>query len=128
VYRLLADGLVLFHFCFVLFAVLGVLLVLRWRKLIWLHLPCAAWAIYVEFSGRICPLTAYENSLRAMANEAGYKGGFVEHYILPVLYPMGLTPAVQVWLGVIVLGLNLLGYGYLIWRWRLRPAVAHSTK
>jgi hypothetical protein len=114
--KLLADSLVLFHFLFVAFAVLGVLLVLRWRKLVWLHVPCALWAIYVEFSGRLCPLTEYENSLRKQAGEAGYSGGFIEHYILPVLYPDGLTRDVQLWLGVIVLTVNVVGYAVFVWR------------
>ena len=115
-YRLLADSLVLAHFGFVLFVVLGGLLVLRWRRLIWLHLPAAAWGFAIEVFGWICPLTSLENSLRRRAGSAGYDGGFVEHYIIPVLYPPGLTLEIQWVLAAIVLGVNALVYGILIYR------------
>lgn len=108
--RLLADLVVGVHFAFVLFVVLGGLLVLRWRALAWLHLPAALWGAAIEFAGWICPLTPLENHLRRLAGQAGYSGGFVENYILPVLYPAGLTRGVQIGLGVAVFAINTAVY------------------
>jgi hypothetical protein len=110
IYRLLADVVLVVHLAFVLFAVGGGLLVLRRRAVAWLHLPAAAWAALISFAGWICPLTPLENALRRMGGEAGYAGGFVEHYLLSVLYPDGLTRGVQVALGAAVLVLNLVVY------------------
>jgi hypothetical protein len=109
-YRLLADAVVLFHLLFVAFAVLGGLLALRWRWLPWLHLPAVAWAALVEFNGWICPLTPLENHLRAAGGAAGYDGGFIEHYLLPMLYPAALTREMQLWLGIGLLAINALAY------------------
>ena len=103
----LADLLVALHFAFVLFVIFGGLLALRWRWVAYLHLPAAAWGALIEFTGWICPLTPLEQSLRRQAGMAGYEGGFIEHYILPVLYPAGLTRHIQLVLGAIVLALNL---------------------
>ena len=111
-YNLLADGVVLIHLAFVLFAVLGALLIIRWRKVLWLHLPAAVWAAWIEFSGKICPLTPLENWLRMQGGGSGYAGGFVGHYLMPILYPSGLTPKVQFILGGVVIGVNLIIYGY----------------
>jgi hypothetical protein len=116
-YRLLADLLVLFHVGFVLFVVLGGLAVLRWPRVAWAHLPVAAWGAWVEFSSTVCPLTPLENHLRRLGGEAGYSGGFIAHYILPVLYPAGLSPRVQVVLGIFVVLLNVAAY-LLVWRRR----------
>jgi hypothetical protein len=116
-YRLLADVLVVFHTCFVLFVVLGGLLVLRWPRLAWVHLPAAAWGAWVEFSSTVCPLTPLENHLRHLGGEAGYSGGFIAHYLLPVLYPAGLSPRVQVVLGIFVVLLNVAAY-FVVWRRR----------
>jgi hypothetical protein len=113
-----ADLIVIAHFAFVLFVILGGLLVLRWPKLAYLHLPAALWGVWIEFSGRICPLTPLENALRRQAGEAGYSGGFIEHYILPVLYPSGLTRTTQVTLGLVVVLINLGIYGHLVLRRR----------
>ncbi|MGD8362016.1 MAG: DUF2784 domain-containing protein [Gemmatimonadota bacterium] len=110
-YRTLADGLVLFHVAFVLFVALGGLLVLRWRRLAWVHLPCAIWGALVEFGGWICPVTPLEVHLRVLGGEAGYSGGFIENYILPLLYPVELTRALQIGLGTLVVAANLLAYG-----------------
>jgi hypothetical protein len=118
-YRILADLVVVFHLGFVLFAVLGGLLVLRWPRLAWIHLPVALWGIWVEFSSTICPLTPLENHLRQLGGEAGYSGGFIAHYILPVLYPAGLSPRVQIALGVFVALLNV-GVYVALWRSRTR--------
>ena len=111
-YNLLADVVVLIHLAFVLFAVLGALLVIWQRKVLWLHLPAAVWAAWIEFSGKICPLAPLENWLRKRGGGSGYTGDFVEHYLMPILYPSGLTRKVQFILGGIVIGVNLIIYGY----------------
>src|SRR5437867_9964956 len=98
-YRWLADAVVVLHAAFVVFVVLGGVLVIRWRRLAWLHVPAAIWGALIEFAGWICPLTPLENSFRARAGDAGYAGGFVEHYLLRALYPDGLTPSVRWLLG-----------------------------
>ena len=113
-YNFFADFVVVIHFAFVLFAVLGALLAIWWRKFFYLHLPAAVWAAWIEFSGRICPLTPLENWLRLKGGGAGYGGDFVGHYILAVLYPSGLTRKVQFALGGVVVGLNMIIYGYIL--------------
>jgi hypothetical protein len=118
--RIAADGLVLIHLAFVAFVVLGGLLV-AWRTYIaWLHLPAAAWGAWIELSGRICPLTPLENHFRGLAGQTGYPGGFVEHYLIPILYPAGLTPQWQGWLGALVVLVNLLVYAGVVLRRRRR--------
>lgn len=117
---LLADLLVVVHLLFVAFVMAGGFLLLRWPKLIGLHLPAALWGAWIEFSGGICPLTPLENRLRALSGEAGYHGGFVEHYLLPLLYPAQLTHAVQLVLGGAVVAVNLGVYAWVIWVWRRR--------
>ena len=114
-YRVLVDGVVALHLAFIAFVVLGGLLALRWPRAPWLHLPAAAWGALIEFSGGVCPLTPLENSLRRSAGESGYAGGFVEHTLLPILYPSGLTPDIQLVLGALVVVVNLGVYG-LVWR------------
>lgn len=112
-YDLLADGVVVLHGLFIVFAVLGGFLAL-WRPWIaFVHVPAALWGAYVEFSGRICPLTPLENRFRDLAGEVGYTGGFIAHYITPLIYPEGLTRETQLWLGLIVVAINLLAYGLL---------------
>jgi hypothetical protein len=115
---LLADLVVVIHFCFVLFVILGGLLVLRWPRLAYLHLPAATWGVLIEFAGWVCPLTPLEQSLRLKAGEQGYSGSFIEHYVLPLLYPSALTRTIQVVLGIIVIAVNLGIYGYLLRRRR----------
>jgi hypothetical protein len=116
---LAADAVVLVHLLFIVFALLGGLLVWRWPWLVVLHLPAAAWGVLVELMRWPCPLTPLEQRLRVAAGEAGYSGGFIEHYVLPILYPAGLTPQIQIALGLFVLGLNLLIYACLVKRrWR----------
>jgi cobalamin synthase len=117
-YRILADLVVGAHALFVAFVVIGGLLALRWAWLAALHLPAAVWGALIEFQGWICPLTPLEKSLRAAAGEAGYQGGFIEHYLLPVLYPAGLTHGVQLVLGSAVVAINLVVYGLLLLRRR----------
>ena len=113
-YRLLADAVLLLHLAFVAFALAGGLLALRWRWIPWLHLPALAWGVTVEWTGWICPLTPWENALRRAGGEAGYAGGFVEHYILPLLYPADLTREVQWVLGGGLLAFNVAVY-LLVW-------------
>jgi hypothetical protein len=114
--RLAADALVLLHLAFIAFAVFGGLLV-AWRvRLAWLHLPAAAWAAAIEFSGAICPLTPLENRFRRLAGESGYPGGFVEHYLIPIVYPPGLDAPIQKWLGALVIAANLTVYLWVVAR------------
>lgn len=114
-YRLAADAVLAAHLAFVFFVVGGGLLVLRRPWLAWLHLLAVAWAAFVEFSGRICPLTPLEVSLRRAAGEAGYGGDFVEHYLLALIYPDGLTRELQTLIGAAVLLINLAVY-LVLWR------------
>jgi hypothetical protein len=118
VYQRLADLVVILHLCFVLFVVLGGVLVLRWRRLAWIHLPAALWGIGIEWLGGVCPLTPLENHFRRLGGGAGYAGGFVEHYIMPVLYPAGLTRELQIGLGILVLVTNAVVYAIVIRRRR----------
>lgn len=111
IYRGLADVVLLLHLGFVLFVVLGGLLVLRWPRVAWLHIPAAIWGVLIEYTGWICPLTPLENSLRTRGGQTAFSGSFIEHYIQPVLYPAGLTRATQVALGSLLLILNLAAYG-----------------
>lgn len=122
-YRVLADLVVLLHLLFVAFVVAGGLLALRWRWLPWLHLPTLAWGATVEFTGWICPLTPLESMLRAADGEAGYAGGFIEHYLLPLLYPGALTRDTQWLLGGSLLAFNALAYLALWLRARRRARV-----
>jgi len=116
-YALLADLLLLVHAAFVLFVVGGGLLVLRWPRLAWLHLPAAVWGAGIEFTGRICPLTPIEQAWRRAAGGPGYQGGFIEHYVTAALYPTGLTRTVQLGLGLAVLVVNARVY-WTLWRRR----------
>lgn len=118
VYGLLADAVVVFHLAFILFVLLGALLVVRWHRWVWLHIPAVAWGMAVEFLHLYCPLTPLENSLRARAGAAGYEGDFVGHYLLALIYPAGLTPTIQLALGAGVLIVNLIAYGTLMLRWQ----------
>lgn len=118
IYLIAAAAVLLLHLGFILFALFGALLVARWRWLILLHLPAAAWAVFIELSGRSCPLTAIENHFRLAAGHAGYAEGFIEHYLLPIIYPAGLTPAVQWGLAAGVVAINVALYGWLLGRRR----------
>lgn len=117
-YAILADLLVVVHLAFVVFVVLGGLLVLRWRRTAWLHVPAAVWGALIELRGWVCPLTPWENRLRRLAGDAGYTGGFIEHYVLPVLYPGALTRQIQIGLGLAVIVLNVVIYGAVVLRSR----------
>lgn len=113
-YRVLADAVLVLHFAFIAFAVLGGVAVLRWPRVAWLHLPAVLWAAGISFAGWTCPLTPLENRLRRLGGEAGFDGGFIEHYLTSAIYPEGLTRGVQVALGAFVIGLNLAVYLHLL--------------
>jgi hypothetical protein len=123
-YKALADTVVVLHLGFVLFVVLGGLLTLRWPRMAWVHVPAAAWGAGIEFGGWICPLTYLENHLRLLSGAAAYQGGFVDRYILHILYPQGLTRGTQVVLGLLVLAINGAVYGRLLARRRRAPQLA----
>jgi hypothetical protein len=118
IYRLVADLVLTVHLLFALFVTLGAFLVLRWSRVMWLHLPALLWGVLIEFAGFICPLTYLEDSLRELGAEAGYPGGFIDHYVVALLYPSALTRQLQIELGFAVLLSNLLIYGYLLPRKR----------
>ncbi len=109
-YRILADTTAVAHFAFVLFIAFGGLLVLRWRKLAWIHLPAAIWGALIEIANWTCPLTTYENIFRTRAGIQGYGEGFVAHYIYELIYPAGLTRAVQLVIAMFVFAINTAVY------------------
>ena len=106
-YRFLADLTLALHFCFILFVLFGGLLCLFRTGMIWLHLPAAIWGVWVEWSGRICPLTPLENHFRQTASGQGFADGFVEHYLIPIIYPHHLDTSIQWFLGIVVIFVNL---------------------
>jgi hypothetical protein len=122
--RLLADAVVVFHVLFIAFAVGGGLLVLRWRRVMWLHLPVVAWAVLVEVMSWPCPLTPLENYFRRRGGLAGYSVSFVEHYVMPVLYPEGLTDQTQFLIGSFVFAVNVAVYTAVAVQWRRRRGMA----
>ncbi|MBF0420247.1 MAG: DUF2784 domain-containing protein [Magnetococcales bacterium] len=129
-YRLLADSVVCFHLFFVVFVLCGGFLALRWHPVGWLHLPCALWGVLVEINGWICPLTHLENHLRQLSHETGYATSFVEHYLLPVIYPALWFPGgFPAWgftlIGIGLLLLNIWIYG-IIWRRTLTHSVTRQ--
>lgn len=109
-YWLLADAVVALHAAFIVFALLGGALLVRWPRLVWLHAPALAWGSWIAASGSICPLTPLENDLLARAGQTGYGGGFIDHYLTPVIYPEGLTRGTQFAYGAILVGFNLIFY------------------
>jgi hypothetical protein len=117
-YQVLADIVACVHAAFVAFVVLGGVLAIRWRSLVWLHVPAAIWGALIEFADWVCPLTPLENALRGRAGDAGYGDGFIQHYLLRALYPAGLTRGVQVALGTLVIVVNILAYVALLRRGR----------
>ena len=122
-WRLAADATLLVHFAFILFVIFGALLLFRFPRMVWVHLPAAIWGAYVELAGKICPLTILENVFRSAAGQSGYSESFIEHYIFPVVYPAGLTRTIQLTLGVAVLLINL-GL-YACWLLRRRKTRKH---
>jgi len=127
-YRILADLVVIAHLGFILFGLLGGLLSLRRSWWLLLHLPAVAWICVLEFKRLICPLTPLENSLRQRAGQAGYDGGFVEHYLIPLIYPAGLNADIQLLLGSAALALNVLIYAWVYKRSRQRTANAPQAE
>ncbi len=116
-----ADILVVLHLAFIAFVVAGGILSLRRGGWAALHLPAVAWGAWAEFSGTDCPLTPLENSLRREAGDSGYPGGFIEHYLIPLIYPDALTPGTRIALGLCVVAINVVVYG-LAWRNTRRTA------
>ena len=117
-YRYAADAVLILHLAFIAFAVLGGLLAGWWRGFLFIHLPAAAWGVFVELTGRVCPLTSLENSFRFKAGTAGYSNSFVEHYLLGIIYPDGLTREIQFCLGAMVALVNVAIYLWLFYRFR----------
>ncbi|HVR94196.1 MAG TPA: DUF2784 domain-containing protein [Casimicrobiaceae bacterium] len=120
-YRAAADAILVSHLAFVLFVVFGALLLLRWPRLAWLHIPAVVWAAFIEFSGTICPLTPLEVALRQRAGQAGYGGGFIDHYVVSLLYPEGLTQNMQAMLGAVLVAINAAIYIVAFRRRRTSP-------
>jgi hypothetical protein len=116
--RAAADAIVLLHLGFIVFVVLGGLLVFRWTWIAGLHVPALVWGAFIEFFGGVCPLTPLEQSLRIAAGDQGYSGGFIEHYIVAAIYPAGLTPSTQMSLGIFVIVINAAIYAALLYRRR----------
>ena len=110
IYSFLADLVVLMHLAFIVYVLFGALLILKWPRTVWLHLPTFLWGLTVEFTGWICPLTSLEITLRLMAEVQNYSSSFVAHYLMPILYPVGLTREIQVILGGIVILINVILY------------------
>jgi hypothetical protein len=117
-YSLLADLVLISHLMFILFILAGGLLALRWKRAACFHLPAAAWGVLIELADRICPLTPLENRLRLKAGELGYERGFIEHYLLPIVYPEGLNRNLQLALGGLVVVVNAIVYAYVLARLR----------
>jgi hypothetical protein len=110
IFKVAATSIAVVHLLFVVFVIAGGLLVLRWRKLAFLHVPAAVWGVMIELAGWYCPLTRYENYFLRRAGEAGYADGFLAHHIFAVIYPNGLTRGIEISLGAFVLAVNLAVY------------------
>jgi hypothetical protein len=109
-YKLAANALALIHFAFIAFVIFGGLLLLKWPKVMWLHVPAAVWGALIEFAGWYCPLTSMENAMLRRAGQSGYSDGFVAHYLFRVIYPAGLTRGLEIAIGVFVLVVNVSVY------------------
>jgi hypothetical protein len=127
-WRALADGVVVLHLAFVAFVIFGGFLAWRWPKALLAHSPALAWGVWVELSGQICPLTGLENYLRQLAGESGYRGGFISHYLLTVLYPPGLTRPDQWGLAALLVALNALAYGRVLRRLARAPRAGTARR
>ncbi|MFZ2169559.1 MAG: DUF2784 domain-containing protein [Methylococcaceae bacterium] len=119
-YRYAADAVLLLHLAFIAFAVFGGLLAVWRRKALFIHLPAAVWGVFVELTGRVCPLTSLENTFRIKAGTAGYSESFVEHYLLGIIYPAGLTREIQYFLAALVVVINAAVYLWLFCRFRYK--------
>ena len=127
-FRMAADLILVIHLAFIVFVVLGGLLILRYRWIVYVHIPAALWGAFVETSGRICPLTIWENSLRRSAGDSGYAESFVENYILPVIYPAGLTRNVQFAMAGLVIVSNVVIYGWLLCRCKRSSEMSKKSR
>ena len=116
--RVLADTVLFIHFLFVLFAVLGGLLVLYKKQVAWFHIPTVLWSSIVNLAGWTCPLTPLENMFRTLAGQAGYEGGFIQHYIEPVVYPNNMPRGTELVAGVSVVVWNVVVYAFILYYWR----------
>ena len=126
-YRIAADMVLMTHFAFILLVVAGALAVFRYPWFVWIHVPAASWGAFVELTGRICPLTTLENFLRIHAGQEGYANSFVEQYILPVIYPVGLTRQAQLLLAGLVVAVNAIIYATILLRKRAAPQNQNRT-
>jgi hypothetical protein len=126
--RLAADALVAFHFAFIVFVIAGGLLVLVHRGWAVVHLPALAWAVWTEFTGTVCPLTPLENSLRRRGGDAGYSGDFIDHYLIPLIYPDALTSRTQVILGLGLIVSNVIVYALALRRWRNKTSAVRRIR
>ena len=120
-YRLAADAVLFVHLAFILFALLGAAMAARWRWLVFVHLPAAAWGFFVELTGRICPLTYLENHLRIKAGQSGYAESFIEHYLVAIIYPAGLSREMQFALAGAVVFINAVIYAWIFLSRRALP-------
>ena len=125
-YKLAADSLVLIHFGFIMFVVLGGLLVLSWPKIAWAHIPAAMWGVWIEFTHGVCPLTPLEQSLRLRAGSTSYEGSFINHYIIPIIYPPGFSPQIAQIFGFVLLVFTISIYSFAIYRKR-KPRTIESS-
>lgn len=116
IYRLLADSVLVLHLLFIGFVIFGGLIVARSAWVALGHIPVACWGAFVELTGRVCPLTTLEVSLRRAAGDAGYSDSFIEHYLLPIIYPAGLTRDIQLVLAGFVIFINVAIYGWMLYR------------
>ncbi len=124
IYRLLADFVLILHFLFIGFVIFGGLLVSRYFRIVWIHIAAACWGTFIELNGGVCPLTLIEVKLRRIAGDSGYSDSFIEHYLLPVIYPLGLTRDIQLWLAGLVVLINVVVYGALVYRWRISRSIS----
>jgi hypothetical protein len=124
--QIIADILLIIHLCFIGFVVFGGWLLIRWNWMILFHLPAVVWGAMLEFRNWTCPLTPLEQHFRALAGQAGYRGSFIEHYLLPLIYPGGLTRSIQISIGIFVIVVNVAIYGY--WLSRLRRHTLKSGR
>ena len=126
-FRLAADGALLLHLAFIVFALFGAAIAVWWRRVILIHIPAAVWGLFVEVTGRVCPLTYVENYFRVKAGDSGYTESFVEHYLLNLIYPSDLTRETSYALAGVFTMVNIAMYAWLFWRWRTRPQSNAST-
>ncbi|MBA3014157.1 MAG: DUF2784 domain-containing protein [Proteobacteria bacterium] len=127
-YLILADSVLVLHLLFIGFVIFGGFLVLRTPRIALLHIPAACWGAYIELSGKICPLTPLEVEFRRAAGDSGYSESFVEHYLIPIIYPPGLTRGIQFWLAGLVIVINALIYGISLYRKRSRRVASKNHR